>query len=740
MSAHGWRVFLGKFNFFRIHLVAFTLIPLISAAIFFASNGEFHVGYTDALFTCISAMTGTGLQPFDLSGITPWQQVILVILELTGSPVAVSWIAVYVRKRYFTTHLRWIVHSEFQRTRTREAVGTDLPRGRYMTSRSIRRRAAHTKEDTKQDNEYLSAQSGHRNYSSDVIQIHRVDTAPRPIASMDIDASLKPYTRSPERFASLGIPGLELGLPPEGDVNGSRSPGGTRTRRRPSRRGTVQTINPEQTDDAFGGFGDPFQWIFRLFKRTFPRANQRVQRTMTIDGASSLLVPAHAGEVPEGAKPVPYLSFPVRVAHNSRFLRLSDDDCEELGGIEYRALNALLWIVPLYYIGTLSVAFVVIAPYMSLPRWKHNFLPPNQHKVINPVWYSLFEIVGAWANTGMSLVDQNLIPFQRAYPMIILLMYCVLAGATGFPVFLRFMIWAIYKFCPRASRLRETLHFLLDHPRRCFIYMFPSQQTWFLFTVLLLLNMTDWFFFLVLDIGNPTVEAIPVGVRILLGAAQAVAVRLAGFQAVPVAALAPAVKVLYCTMMYVSAYPVAMSVRSTNVYEEKSLGVFSEDDEDINDIDDPRAYPDTDSRVAIWGRYLARHVRRQLSFDMWWLCLALFLLCIIERENLNNPDNFAWFNIFALIFELVSAYATVGLSLGIPTANYSLVGAMHTLSKLIIGLVMLRGRHRGLPVALDRAVLLPTEFLQKASEKAREMKRREVAEKLPAIRENPHST
>ena len=36
---------------------------------------------------------------------------------------------------------------------------------------------------------------------------------------------------------------------------------------------------------------------------------------------------------------------------------------------------------------------------------------------------------------------------------------------------------------------------------------------------------------------------------------------------------------------------------------------------------------------------------------------------------------------------------------------------MYTLSKLIICAVMLRGRHRGLPVALDRAVLLPSEFL-----------------------------
>ena len=42
--------------------------------------------------------------------------------------------------------------------------------------------------------------------------------------------------------------------------------------------------------------------------------------------------------------------------------------------------------------------------------------------------------------------------------------------------------------------------------------------------------------------------------------------------------------------------------------------------------------------------------------------------------------------------------------------NYSLSGEFHVLSKLIVCAVMLRGRHRGLPDALDRAVLLPREF------------------------------
>jgi len=94
-------------------------------------------------------------------------------------------------------------------------------------------------------------------------------------------------------------------------------------------------------------------------------------------------------------------------------------------------------------------------------------------------------------------------------------------------------------------------------------------------------------------------------------------------------------------MMYISVYPIAMSVRSTNVYEERSLGIYEDnisiDEEDLSL---------SGNRVTVWGNYLAMHARKQLAFDMWWLGLALFLICIIERDQLENQDNATWFNIF----------------------------------------------------------------------------------------------
>lgn len=47
---------------------------------------------------------------------------------------------------------------------------------------------------------------------------------------------------------------------------------------------------------------------------------------------------------------------------------------------------------------------------------------------------------------------------------------------------------------------------------------------------------------MVLDIGNPEIESIPLGTRFAAGLLQATDVRASGFAVVPVAALAPAVK------------------------------------------------------------------------------------------------------------------------------------------------------------------------------------------------------
>lgn len=91
---------LFQFNYYRVHLIYFVLSILIWSAIFYASNGETHISYTDALTLSTSAITNTGLTVVDLSALTAWQQAILCILMLAGDLSLVS-VSVVIARRYF---------------------------------------------------------------------------------------------------------------------------------------------------------------------------------------------------------------------------------------------------------------------------------------------------------------------------------------------------------------------------------------------------------------------------------------------------------------------------------------------------------------------------------------------------------------------------------------------------------------------------------------------------------------
>ncbi|KAK3060989.1 hypothetical protein LTS18_007261, partial [Coniosporium uncinatum] len=111
-----------------------------------------------------------------------------------------------------------------------------------------------------------------------------------------------------------------------------------------------------------------------------------------------------------------------------------------------------------------------------------------------------------------------------------------------------------------------------------------------------------------------------------------------------------------------------------------------------------------------------------LSFDLWYIFLGFFLICIIEGDRIENVNDYA-FTQFSILFEIISAYGTVGLSLGYPGINASFSAEFRTLSKLIIIAMQIRGRHRGLPYALDRAILLPSETLHKKEQEEAERRR-----------------
>ena len=173
-----------------------------------------------------------------------------------------------------------------------------------------------------------------------------------------------------------------------------------------------------------------------------------------------------------------------------------------------------------------------------------------------------------------------MLAFQGSYLALIVIGGAGLAGNTFFPIFLRLTIWTIAKIVPAQSKLHHSLTFLLHHPRRCFILLFPLINTWYLTAIQIALHLLLWIFWIILQIDFPSITSIPPGNRTISGLFQAINVRSVGLSIISMSEVAPALLVLYTAAMYISALPVIISIRSTNVYEERSLGVQKPDKSD----------------------------------------------------------------------------------------------------------------------------------------------------------------
>ena len=115
---------------------------------------------------------------------------------------------------------------------------------------------------------------------------------------------------------------------------------GRRTTTRDSQK-SYRSRRPESTKDSgLGGFPYPTELFMLFLRKYFPNFAQRITGSVTMHGDQD----GFGAQSIEGTK-LDYISFEAVVGRNSRFLVLSQDDIEELGGVEYRALTALMWIV-----------------------------------------------------------------------------------------------------------------------------------------------------------------------------------------------------------------------------------------------------------------------------------------------------------------------------------------------------------------------------------------------------------
>ncbi|KAI0396446.1 TrkH-domain-containing protein [Xylariaceae sp. FL0594] len=717
-------------NFITVHYAYFLIVSLVASLVFWgSSNPRFSITYVDSLFLVISAMTEAGLNTVNLSQMTTWQQTLLWFLIIIGSSIWVSIWTVLVRKHTFERRFKEIVKKERQRSHARpnpsltllpitqrfKSMGRSLhspatvPLGTFVPSAS-----APPHELGRAGMPPISAPTSMRLASAVIPQL----TPRQP----DVEAGIPSLARSPTLHSD---PEPETGRVSAVDY------GATDTN------SIISPSSPPSPPSEHIAFAeDP---PGRAVTSSLAQRHHVVQRQVPNgDPSSPTRVASRSSEERH--------HFDLHVGRGKgHFPALTIGEREKLGGTEYRALRLLSVLVPVYFVSWQVVGSVALGAWIATKQPQ-----PALDNAISPWWNGIFNGVSAFNNSGMSVLDLNMIPYGSSYFVLIVMGAMILAGNTAYPIFLRFWLWSGLEILKLVSypddyvEWKTTIEYILKYPRRVYTNLFPARQTWWLVFMLFVLNGTDWVAFEILNLGNPGLDKISTGSRIIDGLFQALAVRSGGFYVVSIPTLYIGIQVLYVVMMYIAVYPVVITMRHSNVYEERSLGIYDGwRDPDYDEEDRPLTRSRTeDNKAFIKGvlrhafmewhgvgavpqrqgenmhesriSFISHQIRGQLSHDLWWLVLAVLAIMVIEtRHFLEDPVTFSVFNV---VFEVVSAYGCVGISVGLPNEAYSLSGGMYPGSKLILCAVMLRGRHRGLPVALDRAVQLPGEHMHRLEE------------------------
>ncbi|KAI0097628.1 cation transport protein-domain-containing protein [Nemania sp. FL0031] len=734
------------FNFITIHyfwIIGWTIV----GSILMYATGRGQLAYIDALAFAAGANTQAGLNTVDVNLLNTFQQLVMYFCALLSNPITIHSSVVFLRLYWFEKRFQHVVKEARSRRATisksrskAQADAAILERGLTAPNnndiRDIGTSAQTTndallREDFSMNGAITSDPIANTSGSEDGSEHLDPADRPQPASSQiqfakdarrsdteeddDDDAPVRlPGTRSKadhiailekQRKADksvLRIPGprdADKGaVPEEFDPDNphprpSTVPHEERQQTitiaepdRPRKEDASMAKNVEESETVVNETGN---LRFRKW-----RTGDRISISTTQNNNPLRRIKSVLTQSKEPDPVPPYLTWQPTIGRNSQFVDLTEEQREELGGIEYRSLKTLALVLTIYFWGYSILGIITLVPWIL-----HN--NPYYGSIVEAdgigrVWWGFWTANSAFMDLGFTLTPDSMNSFNTAIFPLLIMSFLIILGNTGFPVALRFMIWLGSLFAPRGSGLWEELRFLLDHPRRCFTLLFPSNANWWLFFILVALNAIDLILFIVLDLGHGIVSELPLNIRFLDGWFQAASTRTAGFSCLNLAELHPAVQTSYLIMMYISVFPVAISIRQTNVYEEKSLGVY----ESVNDVDD-------DKQPSI--SYLGTHLRRQLSFDLWYVFLGYFILTITEGPRIMSGE----ISMFAVLFEIVSAYGTVGLSLGYPNTNASLCAQFSVLGKLVIIAMMIRGRHRGLPYGLDRAVLLPSETLNR---------------------------
>ncbi len=266
------------------------------------------------------------------------------------------------------------------------------------------------------------------------------------------------------------------------------------------------------------------------------------------------------------------------------------------------------------------------------------------------LWLSIFHSVSAFNNAGFSLFSDSLVQYaEDAWPIGVISVL-VIVGGIGYQVIMEAFVWVRDRIRRRRERIVFSLHFKV-----------VTSTTLFL---LVLGTLT----FLFIEFDNPnTLAGKGFGSQMLIAGFQSVITRTAGFNSIDIGVMEASSLFMAIALMFVGASPGSTGggIKTTTL---RILLVCT--------------------RTALRGKEEVNCYQRQIPVARVLKALSVVVSSIISVVvittciSLSDPG----LSFIKILFEVVSAFATVGLSTGI-TADLSILGQLFIVAMMYIGRV-----------------------------------------------------
>jgi|YNPMSStandDraft_2_1061718.scaffolds.fasta_scaffold00001_138 trk system potassium uptake protein TrkH len=273
--------------------------------------------------------------------------------------------------------------------------------------------------------------------------------------------------------------------------------------------------------------------------------------------------------------------------------------------------------------------------------------------------FAIFHSISAFCNAGLSLFPNSFENFKGDIYLNLILIFLITMGGIGF-----YTGYDIY----RVAMNRLNLRYGKKYKNKIYL----TSQSKMVIYIYLILNILGFFSFYLLERDNSLVN-LSLKEKILVSILHPVSARTAGFNSINLSLLKPSTLLILCVLMFIGTASGStgggIKVSTFGVIILTFLSYIKNND------------------IIKFGKYRRiRNITIRKAFSLFFLQISLIFFWIIILTNLEK------FKEINIIFEVFSAFGTVGLSTGITFK-------LSDISKIFIIVAMFIGRISPLTLA-----------------------------------------